>query len=264
MGVIDLRDQYENAYFVCLEDWSPEMEEAGDHKARWFEKMRDRGLRVKLYLDDDGRPIGMIQYVPIEHSPAQGSDLYMILCIWVHGHKEGVGNRQGRGIGSMLLAAAEEDATQLGAKGMVAWGLTMPVWMKASWFKKHGYRRVDRSGMRQLVWKPFASDAQAPRWIEEGPAPSKVPGQVTVTGHLNGWCPASNLVYERAKRAAAELGDRVVFQSIDTSERADFVAHGYLDGVFVDGKTLQRGPPPSYEHIRKVIGKRLRRLSSRG
>jgi GNAT superfamily N-acetyltransferase len=240
------------------------MEDAGDHKARWFEKMRDRGLRVKLALDDDGRPIGMIQYVPIDHSPAQGSDLYMILCIWVHGHKEGVGNQQGRGAGRALLAAAEEDVVQLGAKGLVAWGVMMPFWMKSSWFKKHGYRRADRSGMRELVWKPLTSEAQAPRWIEEGPAPSTVQGQVTVTGYLNGWCPASNLVYERAKRAAAELGDRVVFKTIDTTERFSLLEHGHVDGVFVDGEVVQRGAPPSYEHIRKVIEKRLRRLAKRG
>lgn len=263
MRIVDLRDQYVDSYCVCLEGWSSEMQEAGDHKARWFEKMRDRGLRVKLALDDDGRPIGMIQYVPIEQSPAHGVDLYMILCIWVHGHKEGVGNQQGRGTGTALLSAAEEDAARVGAKGMAAWGLTMPVWMKASWFKKHGYRRVDRSGSRALLWKPFTSDAVAPRWIEEASVPAPEPGQVTVTGYVNGWCPAANLTYERAKRAAAELGDRVVFRSIDTSERAVLLEHGHLDGVFVDGKTVQRGSPPSYDRIRKRIERRLRKLTRR-
>jgi len=47
---------------------------------------------------------------------------------------------QGRGIGSALLEAAENDARELGAKGMAAWGLWLPFWMKASWFKKHGYK----------------------------------------------------------------------------------------------------------------------------
>ena len=51
--------------------------------------------------------------------------------------------------------------SQYGAKGMAAWGLWLPVWMKASWFKKHGYQGVDRSGPRELVWKPFVADAEA-------------------------------------------------------------------------------------------------------
>ncbi|MEN8235062.1 MAG: GNAT family N-acetyltransferase, partial [Actinomycetota bacterium] len=165
MEIVDLSAEFEDSYFHCLEDWSAEMKEAGDHKARWYHKMRDRGLRVKLAIDDERRPIGMIQYLPIEHSIALGSDLHMILCIWVHGHKEGVGNRQGRGTGKALLAAAESDARELGAKGLAAWGIVFPFWMKARWFKKHGYRAVDRQGMRSLLWKPFTEDAVPPRWI---------------------------------------------------------------------------------------------------
>ena len=32
MQIIDLADEYAQLYFVCLEDWSEEMKEAGDHK----------------------------------------------------------------------------------------------------------------------------------------------------------------------------------------------------------------------------------------
>ena len=260
MEIVDLADEYEDAYFVCLEDWSVEMEEAGDHKARWYRTMRDRGLRVKLALGDDGRPIGMIQYLPVEHSLAVGTDLYMIMCVWVHGYKRGVGNRQGRGAGRALLAAAEEDTRELGAKGIVAWGVVFPFWMRAGWFKKHGYRRADRIGMRVLMWKPFTDDAVPPRWIEQGPKPARVEGKVAVTAFVNGWCPACNLVYERAKRAAVALGDDVVFESVDTSEQSTMIRCGQSDCVLLDGKTLQKGPPPSYDRIYKMMAKRVSKL----
>ncbi len=52
MEVIDLTPEYESLYFVCLEDWSSEMEDAGDHKERWYRQMQDKGLRVKLALGD--------------------------------------------------------------------------------------------------------------------------------------------------------------------------------------------------------------------
>lgn len=258
--IVDLARRYEDSYLVCLEDWSAEMEEAGDHKARWYRKMRDRGLRVKLALDDDGRPIGMVQYLPIDQSPAVGSDLYMILCIWVHGHDQGVGNRQGRGIGTALLAAAERDVREVGAKGIVAWGVTGPFWMKARWFKKHGYRRADRIGMRVLMWKPFTGDAQPPHWIEEGPRPARIEGKVAVTAFLNGWCPGNNIVYERAKRAAAVFGDNVVFETHDTSEQAAMIRCGQSDCVFVDGNVVQKGPPPSYRRIYRMIATRVAKL----
>ena len=64
--VVDLPERHIPSYLVCLEDWSPEMHEGREHKVRWFEKARQRGLRVKLAIDDDDRPLGMIQYVPIE------------------------------------------------------------------------------------------------------------------------------------------------------------------------------------------------------
>ena len=132
MEIIDLNDKYEKLYFVCLEDWSEDMKEAGDHKAVWYSKMKDKGLRVKLALDNDGEVGGMIQYTPIEHSFAEGNDLYFINCIWVHGHKKGRGNFQKKGMGKALLQAAEDDAKTLGAKGIAAWGIPLPFWMKAS------------------------------------------------------------------------------------------------------------------------------------
>ena len=261
MEIVDLSSEYESSYFRCLEDWSDEMAEAGDHKSRWYRTMRDRGLRVKLALDDQRVPIGMIQYLPIEHSMALGSDLYMIMCIWVHGHKEGVGNQQGHGTGKTLLTAAELNARELGAKGLAAWGLVFPIWMNARWFKKHGYRTVERQGMRSLLWKPFTEDAVPPRWIDQRPKPSPVEGQVTVTAFINGWCPAQNIVYERAKRAAIEFGDDVVFESHDTSEQAAMIHCGEVDCVYLDGRPIQKGPPPSYDKVHKKMVKRVARLN---
>ena len=258
--IIDLAEQYEDFYLVCLEDWSGEMEEAGDHKARWYRTMRDRGLRVKLAIGDDGRPIGMIQYLPIEQSLAVGTDLYMIMCVWVHGYKQGAGDRQGRGTGAALLAVAERDTQELGAKGIVAWGVVLPFWMKARWFKKHGYRKADRIGIRVLMWKPFTEDAVPPRWIKEGSKPARVEGKVTVTAFVNGWCPACNLVYERAKRAATALGDDVVFKSVDTTEQSTMITCGQSDCVLLDGRTVQKGPPPSYDRIYKMMAKRVNKL----
>ncbi len=257
--VVELSESYLPAYFACLEEWSPEMEEAGDLKARWYDKVRDQGLRVKLAVDDEGRALGMIQTVPIELSPAQGEDLVMVLCIWVHGYRQGVGYVQGHGIGAALLDAAEADARDAGAKGMVAWGLHLPVWMKASWFKKHGYVGVDRIGIRELVWKPFVAEAQEPRWIEEQPVTLGSSGPVEVTAFASGWCPAMNLVAERARRAADELGPDVQFTTIDTTDRETMLRCGRADQVLVDGRPLQRGRPPSYRAIRRRIGRQLRK-----
>lgn len=260
MEVVDLTEEHEQLYFLCLEDWSDEMKESGDHKEIWYNKMKDKGLRVKLAKDDNGEIGGMIQYLPIENSILEGKDMYFITCIWVHGYQEGRGNFQKKGMGKALLNAAEEDAKKKGAKGISAWGVSMPFWMKASWFKKQGYKKVDKNGVAVLLWKPFSNDAVPPKWIREKKRPKKASGKVTVTAFMNGWCPAQNIVFERAKRASSEFGDKVSFQGINTSNRKIFLEWGIADALFIDGKEVRTGPPPSYEKIKKLIAKKVKKL----
>lgn len=261
MDIIDLDDKHLGDYLVCLESWSAEIREAGSHKELWYRHMKDKGLRVKVAVDGD-KTCGMIQYVPIEHAFAEGKDAYFIHCIWVHGHKQGVGDQRKKGVGKALLKAAEEDAAALGAKGMAAWGVSLPVFMRASWFKKQGYVKIDKTSIQVLMWKPFVKEAVAPKWIREKKRPQPKEGKVAVTAFLSGWCPAMGMTFERAKRAAAEFGDKVEFEGISTLDRGVFLDWGIPDGLFVDGKQVRTGPPPSYDKIHKKIAKKVKRLKS--
>ena len=257
MKIIDLTEAHHKIYFMCLEDWSNEIKESGDHKENWYEKMKNNGLGVKLALNEKDKPVGMIQYIPVEHSFISGEELYFIKCIWVHGYKnKGVGNNQKKGLGKALLQAAEEDVKQRGAKGIAAWGISLPFWMKASWFKKQGYLVTDKKGGfmgEVLLWKAFTNDALPPNWIKEKKKPQSDPGKVNVTAFINGWCPAYNMVFERAKRAAAEFDDRVVFHEINTFNREVFNEWGISDALFIDDKRINTGPPPSYEKMKRKI-----------
>jgi len=260
MKIIDLTDEYKKSYFACLEDWSDEIKEAGDHKEQWCNKMKNKGLRVKLALDDEGKLGGMIQYLPVEESFAEGNNLYFIQCIWVHGHKKGRGNFQKKGMGKALLQATEEDVKNKGADGIVAWGISLPFWMKASWFRKQGYTKVDKQGIHILLWKSFNNKTMPPKWIKQKRKVEKTQGIVTVTCFLNGWCPAQNMVFERAKRAVSEFGDKVKFREIYTFDRSIFLEWGIADALYIDKKKVRTGPPPTYKKIRKKIAKRVRRL----
>jgi hypothetical protein len=163
-------------------------------------------------------------------------------------------------MGTALLAAAEEQARKNGRKGMAAWGIGLPFWMRASWFKKHGYKVADKNGMAVLLWKPFTADASPPVWFKPRKRPEGVPGNVTVSAFRDGWCQAQNLSVERARRASAELGGKVQFREIDTSERAAMEEWGISSALFIDEKEVSTGPPPSYEKIKKLIAKRVKRL----
>lgn len=260
--IADLDAEHAPLYFVCLEDWpGADVRDAGDWKARWYEWARPRGLRVKLALDEAGTVGGMIQYLPIEHAPAVGRDLDFILCIWVHGHAKGRGDFRGHGMGAALLAAAEADARARGRKGIAAWGLALPIWMRASWFRRHGFVKADRSGLSSLVWKRFTPDAVAPRWLSPtGKRPDAAPGRVVVTGCLSGWCPAQNLAFERARRAAAPFGERVELRVVDTRDRPTLEAWGQCDALFVGDRQVRTGPPPSEARLGRLLARQVERL----
>ncbi len=260
--VVDLTPGHEPLYFVCLED-GPDavLASAGDHKRRWFTIMRERGLRVKLALDAEGRVGGMIQYLPIEHAPALGHGLEFVLCVGVRGRPRDGTSFQGRGMGTALLEAAEADARTRGVQGMAAWGLALPIWMRASWFRRHGYQRADRQGLAALVWKPFADGAEPPRWPPStGKRPELIPGKVLVTGCVSGWCPGLNLGFERARRAAAPFGDRVECRMIDTLDREAMLAWGESDALFIDDQPVRNGPPPSEARLAVLIHRHVRHL----
>ena len=203
--------------------------------------------------------VGMIHYAPAEEAPLVGRSLHYVNCIWVHAYKQGVGDHRKKGIGKPLLAAAEEEARALGSKGMAAWGLRLPVFMRSAWFKKQGYRVADRDGAVELVWKPFAPDAEIPRLLRLKKKPSPGARKVALTCLRNGWCPAQDLVHERARRVALDFPSTVEFISIDTDDRGSLEEWGVADALFVDGSQVRTGPPPSAEAIRKLLSKSLKK-----
>jgi GNAT superfamily N-acetyltransferase len=269
MKIIDLTSAHEATFLACLKDWhmAPEMQAGRDRKRAWCARMRDRGLRVKLALDDEEQAIGMIQYLPATYAPVvAGRDLSFIQCIWVHGYEEGMGNVQGRGAGTALLQAAEADAKAQGARGMVAWGLAFPHWMPSAWYETHGYSEADRRRYDVLVWKPFAEGVEPPRWLRPRKTPQPIAGRVTVTAFVTAWCPGLAEAAD-AQRAADELGKRVVYREIDTSDPAVLREWGIESALYIDVECINAGmtdyPPPSYEDIKREIQERLAALSSR-
>jgi N-acetylglutamate synthase-like GNAT family acetyltransferase len=261
MRIIDISSENENDFFCCLEEYSDEIKEAGDYKHKWYNQMKDNGLKVKFAIDENEVIGGMIQYIPIEHSIFEGENLLVVLCIWVHGHKQGRGDYRKRGMGKALLKAAEDDAKQLGVNGLVTWGLILPVFMRATWFKKHGYKVVDKSGIMRLLWKPFNENAIPPKFIKPKRKPEKGEGKVNVTLFRNGWCQTMNVACERAKRASQEFPGKINLQEFETVDKEILKEWGITDAVFIDGKEVRVGPAPPYEKIRKRIEKRVNKYS---
>jgi hypothetical protein len=119
---------------------------------------------------------------------------------------------------------------------------------------------VDKNGIMRLLWKPFSEDAVAPVFIKRKKLPGKGKGKVDITIFRNGWCPAMNMVFERALRASKEFEGKVEVNVYETTNREIIKEWGIVDGLFIDGKEVRTGPPPSYDKIRKKIAQRVKKL----
>lgn len=260
MRVIDLKEEHEDLFCICLEEWKEESKDAGPKRKQWLQRSQRLGLKAKVAFNDENIPAGLIQYGPIEHSFIDGRELMFVYCIFIHGVDKGRGNQQGKGMGVALLKEAERDAQKAGMKGIAAWGLTQPWWMPAAFFEKYGFEQADLDEMKKLVWKPFTKEAQPPKWFRRTDKPLElVPGKVTVTSFVSGWCMGQNIVYEWAKQLATQYGDEIVYKEIDTSDRETIAAWGLSDAIYVNDEQLM-GPPMSYEDIKAVFEKHLAAL----
>jgi hypothetical protein len=261
MKIADITPETESHYFCCLEEYSDDIKEAGDQKQKWYNHMKDKGLKVKFALDDNNVIGGMIQYLPVEHSIFEGENLFAVLCIWVHGHKQGRGDYRNRGMGKALLKAAEDDSRQLGANGLATWGLILPVFMRASWFKKQGYRVVDKSGIMRLMWKPFNENAKPPKFIKPKKQPAMGEGKVNVAIFKTGWCQTMNIAFERAKRASKDFTGKINLEEFQSTDKKVLAEWGITDALYIDGKEIRVGPAPSFKTIRKRIERRVNKIS---
>jgi ribosomal protein S18 acetylase RimI-like enzyme len=259
MEIVDLTEEHEEVYLCCLKSEDRTLAQGVPIKRRWLDRHRDRGLGVKLAIDDDGEVAGMIQYSPRGLAPflVADSGTWVVHCIWVHIYEGGIGDRGGRGIGPALLRAAEEDMRARGARGVAAWGIQADEWMNAPWFERHGYHRVDEQGWLALTFKAFNPDVDDPRFLREVKRPGPVPGKARVSSFLIGWCTSGNLNHEWAKRASEELGDAVVFEHFDTSDPTVAAEWGISTGIFVNGEEFPVGGNENYEKVRQFIRDRI-------
>ncbi len=133
--------------------------------------------------------------------------------------------------------------------------------MRASWFKKHGYKVVDKSGIMRLMWKPFNENALPPKFIKPKKQPAKGEGKVNITMFRNGWCQTMNIACERAIRASKDFPGKINLQEFETIDKEVVKEWGINDALYIDGKEIRVGPAPSYKTIRKKIERRVNKNS---
>jgi len=238
MRLVDVDNKTREAFFRCLQQDKPVDTRLLSIRKGWYENYRQRGLRAKLLVLDDGLTAGMCQYIPIEYSPLVGKDLMTILCLWVHGYEHGIGNQQSQGYGKFILSRIEEDARVSGSKGVAAWGMDWDInWMPVSFFEHMGYERADSEEKVVALWKPLAGNAEPPRLKRIEIPASPESDRVNVAVAANGWCLGCyKAVY--AREAVQGLEDCVNYFEIEDPEKSAQLHLGEVGGIFLDGEVF--------------------------
>ena len=127
-------------------------------KIDWLKEQFENGLRIKLlYLKDEKRPVGFIEYVPGEYCwrSVDAKGYMFIHCLWTNGK-----NYQHQGLGNLLVAEAEKDAKDMLGVSLITSDKSFMA--NKEIFIKNGYTVVSESGKEQLLAKQF----------KDGPLPS--------------------------------------------------------------------------------------------
>jgi len=116
--------------------------------------------------------------------------------------------------------------------------------------------------MMRLLYKAFTPDSIPPRWRKPAPQPdTHDSGPVPMKILSNGWCPAMNMVMQRARMIASEFGGAVEVEEISTADPAVMAELGESDMLYIDNTPVSPAPPVSSTRLRRLLGRAIKRRS---
>lgn len=139
------------------------MYEGGPRKKDWLFARHSEGLTLKhLFIGDEEKPAGFIEYVPGEFAwrAVSAPGYLFIQCIWVYPKK----NRQ-KGLGSILLEECLNDAKAQGKVGVASITGEGPFIARKDLFVKNGFSVIESSGGYELVAKRL-KDGPLPKFLD--------------------------------------------------------------------------------------------------
>jgi L-amino acid N-acyltransferase YncA len=274
MSTIKVRGMDETTeYFVgtCSHvNESQEADACGQRRIAWFKKMYQKGLRVKVALEDD-QPIGFLYVMPIEVCPwgPRGKNLMVIPCLYV------LNQKKSKGAGSALVAEAEAEARRQSKKGIVTMAYYSDFWfMPAAFFEKCGYtpvgkpREVTSEGEKEfldkevILWKVFHPPAEPPQSLRRKYLFKPVAGKVVVDLFWNAFCGTSNGEAQRVREVVAEFDDSVILNEYPADDPAILQRYQTPRGIFINGREIGWGYEAPKDGIRKAISEAQNKIQA--
>lgn len=199
---------------------------------RWVGRMKHSDLAVYNHV-----PMGLLEYMPIEHAlePVDGENALFINCMWI------LPPFWNTGVGTELMNTFLDEAKKFGGGSVIAydgdkWFETSIYYMPANFFRKYGFREVDRNGTRVLLYLDLGNKNE-PNLITPKGEYHKGLDEIKVEIFFNYQCPWSEFMINSVKNEMKNY-PHIEFSFINTNDRKIVEKFGISRGIRINGVPL--------------------------
>ncbi|NCB92653.1 MAG: GNAT family N-acetyltransferase [Clostridia bacterium] len=209
--------------------------------------LRDRMKEGLVFLKADIRGKCFIEYIPAENAwvPIEADNYMHINCFWVSG------SCKGHGYGNDLLTKCIDDAKQKGKAGItvISSAKKKPFLSDPKYLAYKGFKLADTAEpFYELLYLPFSSQAQPPKWKACAKAP-----QNDIKGfslYYSNGCPFTAKYVPILEQYAAENGITLTTIKIDSREKAQNVPFAWTNfALFYNGIYITNEMPNEKKFI---------------
>jgi hypothetical protein len=202
-------------------------------KAEWFKDKINKGLKMKIAVDKQGKQLGFIEYIPSEIAwrPVKAKNYLFVQCI-------GVFNKDTRNkkIGTSLLKQCESDALRQKKSGVCVLTSDGPWLANKKLFEKNGYELADKLERFELMYKKFNHHNPVPVFIDWKKQQPNYTGWNLI---YSDQCPWHEKSVAELSRITKEKGIKLKITKIINPKQAQKSTSGFgTFSLIKDGKLL--------------------------
>lgn len=202
-------------------------------KVEWFRKKINKGLKIKIAIDSEGKQVGFIEYIPSELAwrPIKADNYYFIQCIALF-----VKEAKAKGIGSYLIQLCEQDAINNKKYGICAMSSEGPWIANKSLYEKNKFSIEDKLDRFELMVKTFGNNGAKPKFYDWTKARAKYRGWHLI---YSDQCPWHEKSITDIQQSALDKGIKLTVKKLLSPKEAQKAPSGFgTFSLIKDGKLL--------------------------
>lgn len=219
INILDItEDNVDEIGIYCIKD----KKSPGYHaKVDWFKMKMNHGLKIKIAVDENGKQVGFIEYIPSELAwrPIRANNYYFIQCIALF-----VKEAKEKGIGSYLIQECEKDAKINKKAGICAMSSDGPWMANKSLFEKNKFRVAEKLDRFELMVKTFDHISIKPQFFDWTKQQTKYKGWHLI---YSDQCPWHEKSITDLQQSALENGIKLIVKKLLTPIEAQSAPSGF-------------------------------------